>query len=53
MWALNAANVLSDEAIHFPDFPPSEDVILQHLIIPSEHDPFVLLIFQTLYIGIL
>ena len=49
MWALNAADILSGEAILFPDFPPSEDVIWQHLITPSEHDPLVLVILQTLF----
>ena len=48
-WALNAADVLCGEAILFPDFPPTEDVIWQHLITPSEHDPLVLVIIQTLF----
>ena len=38
MWALDATSVLCGETILFPDFPPSEDVIWQHLIMPSEHD---------------
>lgn len=39
MWALNAADLLNGEAILFPDFPPSEDVIWQHLITSCEYDP--------------
>lgn len=46
-WALNASDVLCGEAILFPDFPPTEDVIWQHLITPSEHDPLVLVIIHT------
>ena len=49
MWALDASDVVSGEAILFPDFPPSEDVIWQHLITPSEHDSLVLVILQTLF----
>ena len=37
-WALNAADVLS-----------TEDVIWQHLITPSEHDPLVQVIIQSLF----
>ena len=46
LWALVATDVLSGEAILFPDFPPSEDVTWQHLIVPSE---LVLVILQTLF----
>ena len=49
MWALNAADVLSGEAILFPDFPPSENAIWQHLTTPSECDPLVLVILQILF----
>ena len=49
MWALNATDVLLGEAILFADFPPSQDVIWQHLITPSEYDPLVLVILQTLF----
>ena len=49
LWALDAADVLSGEAILFPDFPPSEDVVWQHLIVPSELDSLVLVILQTLF----
>ena len=49
MWTLNAADLLNGEAILFPDFPPSEDVIWQHLITSCEYDPLVLVILQTLF----
>lgn len=38
LWSLDSTDVLSGNAVNFPDFPPSEDEIWKSLIASSEYD---------------
>ena len=49
LWSLDSAEVLSGNAVIFPDFPPTEDEIWKSLIASSEYDAIAQEILQTLF----
>ena len=49
LWSLDSTDVLSGNAVIFPDFPPSEDEIWKSLIASSEYDVIAQELLQTLF----
>ena len=49
LWSLDASEVLLGEAVLFPDFPPTEDVIWHHLTTPTDLDPITQEMLQIIF----
>ena len=49
LWSLDSSDVLSGNAVIFPDFPPSEDEIWNSFIASSEHDVIAQELLQMLF----